>query len=202
MAKTIVIPIIVLAMVGFAFVILWEVNQQQPQKDVSESSHEITFNYSQIKEELDSNDKTRIDVRARHLKDLEGVPIYHLFIVYVDSDGRQYYFRGGSSCEGIDSCSLNQSTIVASTGRYTSGTVDWDKSAESITVLDGKTAKGKDSCLALELEKINNAKIPYILLDQNSNSVVRTILEKCHIPAKKPVTLAPGWNRILEYSTS
>ncbi|MCS6303123.1 MAG: DUF4157 domain-containing protein [Nitrospira sp.] len=136
----------------------------------------------------------KIDVRATHIGGiLSGAPIWHLFIVYTDSTGTEFYYRGGpgGSCPGVDAGSYG--TIITNNGPYVSGTVDWDPSAPSVTVMRGPAACGKDSCFASELRRIDGTCTPYAPTGPNSNTVASTLLSNCSVPRNKPVMIAPGW---------
>ncbi|MDR4518604.1 MAG: DUF4157 domain-containing protein [Nitrosomonas sp.] len=136
----------------------------------------------------------KVDVRATHIGGvLSGLPIWHLFIVYTDSAGTEFYYRGGpgGSCPGVDAGEYG--TIIGTHGRYVAGTVDWDTSAPSVTVLSGASACGKDSCFASELSRIDGTCTPYAPTGPNSNTVVSTLLSNCSVPRSKPVAIAPGW---------
>lgn len=136
----------------------------------------------------------RIDVRATHIGGiLSGAPIWHLFIVYADSTGTEFYYRGGpgGSCPGVDPGSYG--TIITNNGPYVPGTVDWDPSAPSVTVMSGPAACGKDTCFASELRRIDGTCTPYAPTGPNSNTVASTLLSNCSVPRNKPVMIAPGW---------
>ena len=136
----------------------------------------------------------KVDVRATHIGGiLSGLPIWHLFIVYTDSTGTEFYYRGGpgGSCTGVSTGGYG--TIIGTHGRYVAGTVDWDPSAPSVTVLSGSGACGKDSCFASELSRIDGTCTPYAPTGPNSNTVVSTLLSNCSVPRSKPVAIAPGW---------
>jgi hypothetical protein len=124
-----------------------------------------------------------VDVRS---KPVAGVA-QHLFVIYA-AGRRELYFRGGPRDDG---------SIVTNHGVYKAGTVDYDPRARSVTVRTGVAACGLDRCFAREAARINGLHIPYKILGPNSNSVARTLLDKCGVPAKKPVGAAPGWNRVL-----
>lgn len=134
----------------------------------------------------------RIDVRATKIGATRPLGIYHLFIIYVDGAGTEWYFRGGPG----NHCGTHPAPyhgILCNHGRYLPGTVDWDPSAPSVTVMSGSGACGKDSCLASEESRINAACVGYRPLGPNSNTVVSTMLSNCGIPRRKPVWIAPGW---------
>ena len=58
-------------------------------------------------------------------------------------------------------------------------------------------------CFVTETEKFNEAKTPYALLATNSNTYVRTMLDRCDIPGENErlpgvtVLTAPGWQIVL-----
>lgn len=136
----------------------------------------------------------KVDVRATHIGGILGsLPIWHLFIVYTDSTGTEFYYRGGpgGSCTGVNAGTYG--TIQGSHGRYVPGTVDWDPGAPSVTVLSGPTACGKGSCFASELSRIDGTCTPYAPTGPNSNTVASTLLSNCSVPRSKPVFIAPGW---------
>jgi len=136
----------------------------------------------------------RIDVRATHIGGiLSSLPIWHLFIVYQDSSGTEFFFRGGpgGSCLGVTG---EHGTIIGTSGPYVAGTVDWSPGAPSVTAMTGSAACGKDSCLAAELSRIDRTCTPYTPMGPNSNTVVGTLLDNCGIPRAKPVAIAPGFD--------
>ena len=136
----------------------------------------------------------KIDVRATHIGGiLSGLPIWHLFIVYTDGTGTEYFYRGGpgGSCPGVGAGGYG--TIISTSGAYTAGTVDWSPGAPSSTVMSGSGACGKDACFASELSRIDGTCTPYAPTGPNSNTVAKTLLSNCGVPLKKPVTIAPGW---------
>jgi len=136
----------------------------------------------------------KVDVRATHIGGFLGkLPIWHLFVVYTDGTGTEYYFRGGpgGSCPGVVAGA--HGTIISDSGLYVAGTVDWDPSAPSFTVLTGSAACGQDACFAAELTRIDSRCVPYEPTGPNSNTVAKTMLSNCSVPLSKPVAIAPGW---------
>lgn len=133
----------------------------------------------------------KVDVRATKITATGSLPIYHLFVIYTDPAGDEYYYRGGpgNRCGGAPP----HYAIATNHGRYLPGTVDWAPGAPSTTVATGPAACGKDSCLASEVGRIDGTCTPYAPLGPNSNTVARTLLSKCGLPQKKPVWIAPGW---------
>ncbi len=137
----------------------------------------------------------RIDVRSTFI----GGPILginlraHLFIVYTSSTGKQMYFRGGPD---------ENDFTVADMGDYTPGTVDWDPSAPSVTVMKGSAAASKLAGLIEATSVIDAMQVPYVantktLDGENCNATAWTILNRAGVPAKKPTGIHPGWGNQL-----
>lgn len=82
----------------------------------------------------------KVDVRATDIEGLSFAPIWHLFVIFADCSGTEYFYRGGPSEEG------GGGTIVGTSGEYKSGTVDWDPEAPFVTVAKGSSASGKGDC--------------------------------------------------------
>lgn len=139
-----------------------------------------------------------IDVRATHIGGaLSIAPIWHLFVVHTDNKPPRPYprfFRGGpgGSCAGRSAG--KHGTIITAAGYYAPGTVDWDPSAPSKTVMTGLSACAKLSCLKSEVGRIDSTCTRYDPLGPNSNTVASTILSNCGITRDKPVSITPGWN--------
>ena len=114
----------------------------------------------------------------------------HLFVVHTDSYGKQTGYRAGPSVPMPGNWGL----IKVEMGSYTRETLfpDWDPRAPSITVISGSEACDKNLCFRDELDRIGDAKVPYQALGPNSNSVARTLLEKCGIEPKKPQEVLVG----------
>ena len=133
-----------------------------------------------------------VDVRATHIGGiLSRLPIWHLFVVTTDAAGHQRFYRGGPGGTG----KKPYGTIKTTSGPYVPGTVDWDPSAPTVTLLSGPVAVGKDASLAAEMRRIDGRAVDYQPLGPNSNTVASTMLHKTGITAKKPVWLAPGWEQ-------
>ena len=139
-----------------------------------------------------------IDVRATHIGGaLHAAPIWHLFIIHTDNTHlKPYsrYFRGGPGgpCRRPDTGS--RGSIIMDVGPYVAGTVDWDPEAPSVTVMSGVAACSKLDCFKSELSRIDATCTSYSPAGPNSNTVVSTILSKCGLPRRKPVSFAPGWD--------
>lgn len=133
----------------------------------------------------------RIDVRANRVP---AAPVaYHLFIVTVWNGRDEYYFRGGPSTNNP----RNFGIIKVQWGRYVKGTPDWNPKAKSLTVMRGTVpgvnCRTRNPCFAKWSKAINDRAIKYKATGPNSNSTVYTLLKNCDVPAKKPVTVTPGW---------
>jgi hypothetical protein len=133
-------------------------------------------------------DLPKVDVRATHIGGiLSFAPIWHLFVIYADCSGIEYFYRGGPSEEG------GGGTIKGTSDQYKSGTVDWDPEAPSVTVGKGSSALGKDACFQSELSRIESKAIPYEAMGPNSNTAAKTLIANCGFTPEKPVNAAPGW---------
>lgn len=159
----------------------------------------------------------QIDVRARSIHvTLPGgqtVTVYHLFIVYVKT-GKDFVCQGfpfDPTTRQIPKDSdlpLNLPSPYLLQGRcipFNTDNRDFNPQAPSTTVVSGSDATDAYKCFAKETKKFNMAKIPYALLATNSNTYVRTMLDKCDIPgadARLPpgvtVPTAPGWAIVLQ----
>ena len=157
-----------------------------------------------------------VDVRARSIHvTLPGgqtVTVYHLFIVYV-KPGIDFVCQGfpfDPTTRQIPKDSdlpLNLPSPYLLQGRcipFGSDNRDFNPEAPSTTVVSGSDAKDAYKCFVTVTKKFNDAKIPYALLATNSNTYVRTMLDKCDIPgadARLPpgvtVPTAPGWAIVL-----
>jgi hypothetical protein len=158
----------------------------------------------------------QVDVRARAIHvTLPGgqeVTVYHLFIVYV-KPGIDFVCQGfpfdpatGQIPKDSD-LPLNLPSPYLLQGRcipFGTDNRDFNPKAPSTTVVSGPDAKDAYKCFVNETKKFNDAKISYALLATNSNTYVRTILDKCDIPGMDSrlspgvtVPTAPGWAIVL-----
>lgn len=147
----------------------------------------------------------RVDVRA-HRVDIVGhsTPFWHLFIIYVDPTGKEFFYRGGPSGTCHLECRpsftrlpcqiVGCGNIATSFGEYREGTVDWTQGAPTVTALSGPRAFNKDTCFASYCQRIANLRVPYQILGPNSNTVARTLLIRCGVVPLKPVLITPGWD--------
>jgi len=137
----------------------------------------------------------RIDVRSTYIAGEKfGMRLRaHLFIIYISEDATPYYFRGGPGGGDL---------TVANWGKYTPGTVDYDPSAPSTTVLSGEAAKDKLDALIEAASIIDGMSVPYrsqvgTKNGENCNSVAWTILDRAGVPKNKPFGVHPGWGHAL-----
>jgi hypothetical protein len=129
--------------------------------------------------------KCKIEVRAHPIPQFPLA--YHLFIIYTDPNGKEFYFRGGPSKK-------SPVVIVTESKKYKPNTPDWYPGAPTVTALSGWESFNKDQCFGGELNRIESLKIPYRILGPNSNTVVSTLLDNCDVQRVKPNVDAPGWN--------
>ena len=136
-------------------------------------------------------DTCRVEVRNTHIGgSLSWAPIWHLYIVHTDENGRRTGWRGGPGGGGAPG---TYGSIVGTTGRYAPGFIDWDPDSDSVTVSMGDGVCGKTSCFATELRRIDATNTPYNPTGPNSNTWVRTVLHNCGLREDKPVWVAPGF---------
>lgn len=114
--------------------------------------------------------------------------IWHLFIVYTDAAGVEFFFRGGPQRDSIS----NFGSITVREGPYVLGTIDWNPHVRTRRVAMGLDICGKDADLRAELGRIAALRKPYKVEGPNSNTVARTLLSKCGLPLLKPPGAAPG----------
>jgi PKD domain len=141
----------------------------------------------------------KIEVRASKIPGLAGkLQIYHLYIIHTDTDGLQYIFRAGPSLRnGPPFGHLETCYAVYKPGGKCG---DWHPNAPSVTVAkDSQVNPLVLNCLHLERDRIQSMKVPYELTGPNSNSFVYTLLQKCALPAEKPVSeiQVPGWGMLI-----
>jgi K319-like protein len=135
-------------------------------------------------------DYSKIDVRGGNAASGEAL---HLFIVYTDRDGTEYYIRGGPSTSPTPF--KGGGPISIASGLYRDWTVDWQPNAAWLTIQKGGIDPNVWKCLQDVGAKITAAKITYYLTGPNSNSVVKTLLTNCNLPVLKPMggTYPLGW---------
>ena len=131
-----------------------------------------------------------VRVEATRIQALGGLPVWHLSIVHTDGAGVETGWRGGPGGPGGDP---QYGTIRGDTALYQPGWVDYDRSAPSETVGTGSTVCGKTTCFETERVRINGTATTYAPTGPNSNTWVKTVLENCGLPARKPVWIAPGF---------
>jgi hypothetical protein len=136
----------------------------------------------------------KVDVRVNKLpKPLQK--FYHTFVIYTDSSGKEWYYRGGAENVAVPGM---WGLLVTEFGPYTPGTVDWNKNAASVTVSSGDEASNKNICFSNELNRIAALHKSYNPLGPNCNTVAYTILKNCDIQPQNPVKntmLIPGWGQ-------
>ncbi|MGB9176602.1 MAG: hypothetical protein WCB46_07705 [Methanoregula sp.] len=134
-----------------------------------------------------SGGSCKVDVRSKPVALIAN----HLFIVYTNATG-SYYYRGGPSKDGTS----GWGTIVTDSGRYLPGTIDYVRSAPSVTAADS-AASCVGGCFDSTSSRIEAGNTAYGILTPNSNSVIRTLLHTCSIREVKPNVWAPGWQTVI-----
>ncbi len=111
---------------------------------------------------------------------------WHLFVVHYSDANIGTIFGGQPDDDRTSGCPAFGHIRVDSKGTF--GVPYW-----SVSVLTGRDACDKRSCLKDEANRINSERVCYGLPSPNSNSVAYTLLTKCGIPASKPMVDTPGW---------
>lgn len=149
----------------------------------------------------------RIDVRARDITVTLPPPYgritgYHLYIVYADPSGRQFVCEGFPFDPSSGSIPPESALLYGPPGLLTQGycgAMPYSRTggAYSVTVLQGADAGRAYRCMEKETARFNSENVAYrMATGPNSNSFVRTMLDRCGVPAVKPVAAAPspGWD--------
>jgi hypothetical protein len=146
----------------------------------------------------------RIDVRASEIRvnslyrGFGPITGYHLYIVYTDQKGKEHLYEGlpFDPKTGQTSAFSPSTLFLNPSGLLTRGycTISqWERTRNqlnivnilSVTALTGAKASEKHFCLEEQTLLFNGANIPYrITVGPNSNTYVRTILDRCDISAK------------------
>jgi len=122
-----------------------------------------------------------------------GGPSLHTFIMFRDSDGRQWIYEGGPEVEGL--LLPWESRGVIETTRYQD-----NPPTESSGMLDVTPAIGAcavQPCLDYWLQAIEDQGIYYNFWGPNSNSVTYTLLSNCGLSTESPSGYYPGWGNLL-----
>ncbi|WP_337861983.1 hypothetical protein [Nitrososphaera sp.] len=160
----------------------------------------------------------RIDVRAREIS--VNLPLYgrtltgyHLYIVYSDAAGKEFVCEGFPFYSSAGQVPSTHALFYGAPGLLTQGHCGFMRDdgpaavyggnggplqgrRHSVTVLWGKGAGEAYRCFEEETAMFNAEKVPYrMATGPNSNTFVRTILDRCGVPALKPAGAvpAPGW---------
>jgi hypothetical protein len=150
----------------------------------------------------------KIEVRANKIGQIPGSnPYYHSFIVLTDSSGKETYYRagpengGGSSAASSGASGSNRTSgssgssnrsgfgkIVAESGSYVPGTIDYNTDA---TVIYSKNLNAEEFAriktgLTNQVDAVNSAQIDYNPTGPNSNTFVGTATKNVGINFKAP----------------
>lgn len=131
-----------------------------------------------------------IEVRANLAVNVPGLPRagdpYHLYVVYTDHQGREYFLRGGPENSVPTPANKPWGNIETINGRYHYGTIDWNPDAKRVQVYKGTDAGQKFQQLKRQFDLIEKAGIRYKPLEQNCNACVATALYNVGLPIKFP----------------
>ena len=127
----------------------------------------------------------RIELRFKQVPIVGRFGIYHAYVVTIDPNGSQSYFRGGPS----DRMTLESvfGNIATNYGPYLPNTKDYsNRPRPSLTLLnDSESCACETQTFSEILNKLNNANIPYGPGERNSNSVVGTMLRESGFPVNQ-----------------
>ena len=113
---------------------------------------------------------------------------YHLFVLYTDSTGSQFYFRGGPG--GSES---GYGNIITACAPYVEGEIEYNPRNLLEEVYQGVDACSKLNVIQNKLNEIEGWNVPYVPAGPNSNSVIATLLKASGLPQRKPAVPAPGF---------
>lgn len=107
---------------------------------------------------------------------VNGLPAYHKYIIYTDSNGNRFYARGGpgnfgpGSEDGSEASSSPFGPIQAEHGEYVPGTSDWDYEGDdpSEIITEGDDLSREWRGIQDEMDR-QFEEYPYRPLDRNSN---------------------------------
>ena len=149
-----------------------------------------------------------ITIGYKRLGQVNGQTFYHKYILYTDSNGNQYYARGGPSKNPIGNPFGNLTNaqvgpgnlsgdspfgnIVTEHGSYDMGTVDFDKVGNDPKeiVKTGQDLKNDWKNITDAFDNIASEKWPYRPVSQNSNTTVDEALDRAGLPSPHQ----SGWN--------
>ncbi|MEX2512668.1 MAG: DUF4157 domain-containing protein [Cyclobacteriaceae bacterium] len=113
---------------------------------------------------------------------------YHLFILYTDSTGSQYYLRGGPG-----GSETGYGNIITACAPYLEGEIEYDSSNVLEEVYQGLDACDKLNHMRNKLNEIEGWNVPYVPAGPNSNSVIAALLQATGLPHRKPAVPTPGF---------
>ena len=129
----------------------------------------------------------------------------HTFIHFTAATGQEFEFRGGPEYQpNLAHPPSRCSNCVGTTyGAVTASWAPFDSEHATDYGVPGTRSVlvsedcDKFTCLENEYYRINRTCTPYKSLGPNSNTVASTMLHKCNIPHRKPLSLWTfGWNNI------
>lgn len=133
----------------------------------------------------------KIEIRANTVGGDFG-PSRHLYIIYTNKFGEEFYIRGGpqnsTAFEFFSNGGFGQ--VVTEHGRYMDGTPDWNAPENdpdpSIIVATGEDLSEQYRIMTETADVIEQSGATYELFTQNSNSVVFESVERAGVTPKFP----------------
>lgn len=118
--------------------------------------------------------------------------IYHKYILYTNSNGEQFYARGGPESRTETSpAPFPFGNIKTEYGEYKQGTPDWDNARGGDpnatphpreTIIEGDDLSPQWEKIKDRMKEIGDSKIDYEFEDSNSNAVVDEALREAGLP--------------------
>jgi len=133
-----------------------------------------------------------IEVRYKPLITVDGVSVYHKYIVYTDSNGDQWYARGGPSISMAPLPVVGFGYLDTIHGAYDDTTADWDRdnNDEHEVIASDDDLSAQWQAIKDAMDAIKAGQWDYGPLTQNSNSAADIALAAAGLP---PATLDDGW---------
>jgi hypothetical protein len=148
-----------------------------------------------------------VEVHFDRLGSLMGKSWHHSYLLLKESGQPTYLFRGGPSAQDCGFSDLPGTNTAEDCGYVTSsgsggvfgpGSKDYPNSSNSDVAMMNVPAFGQSfgalyGDFEADATKIDNLRIPYTPLGQNSNAFAYTLLLKNNLIPPSPPVWAPGW---------
>ncbi len=135
----------------------------------------------------------KIEIRFKPAAYVGWLGYYHAYVVTIDPNGSQQYFRGGPGSPDLSGIFGN---IRTDYGNYAPGTKDWSTERRpSMTVYeDSEPCACENQRFKEIMDEINTAGIPYQPERWNSNATVGTMLRFSGFQVGALPVSAPSFN--------